>query len=229
MKCSHCGGEISARVPFCGLCGSYTDPGERRGGEYDEYGQGDEYGEYDGAAALNPAPYRPPPPRGARAEVSSDDGADWRDEAMLAEGDASGQALPAEYRSSYEDAFSAMIGEEVEDYRQRFEAKSIFNVYAFFLGPLWYAYRKMLGLAFVMAFTSVFCGLVGLYFQCTGDMYYKKYIEKHAKELAKLESGSTEWVAYVEAHGGTSLASVLIYFGAVVGVGILLMALRSIF
>lgn len=139
------------------------------------------------------------------------------------------QASPAEYRSSYEEAVSAMIGEAVEEYRLRFETKSIFNVYAFFFGPLWYAYRKMIGLAFGIAFMSVFCGLVGLYFQCTGDMYYKKYIEKHARELAKLESGSTEWVAYVETHGGTSLASVLIYFGAVIGAVFFLMLLFSNF
>lgn len=223
MKCSNCGGEISERAPFCGLCGTPADLGER---PWDEDAHGAEDGAFGHAAdvsffATPRAEFgarRRPPPRGVRAQSLAIERADLSGDLMSAEDAVAEQSLPAEYRSSYEDAVSALIGSEVDDYLDRFQKKSVFNICAFLFGPVWYAYRRMIGKAFLIAFLSLFCGLPYLYFQCTGDKYYREYIEKHAHELAKMEEGSSEWTEYIELHGGTSIFSVFIYFFAMTGV-----------
>ncbi|MDR0966048.1 MAG: hypothetical protein LBM75_06045 [Myxococcales bacterium] len=180
---------------------------------------------------------RPPPPRGARAAV----GADF-DERAYSTWSPEPEATPFSAldpvnmtpEDRLEKARCALIGTDIDDYQERFASDSVFNVYGFFLGYLWYSYRGMLGLALLSAFINPFaCGIPQFIFIFAGDAFYRKHINKKAQELAKFEPDSDEWRQYAERYGGTSIsrafAFIVIYFGVWFLIGLLFMMLIHLF
>lgn len=233
MKCSNCGEELSPRAPYCGLCGTYA-PGyeswgdqEVSGGqqnhfsanhsraEYiDDYRSANGWGESRDLAIPDEEAHahRPPPPRQSVQNADDEDG-------------------PIDF-VKYEHALIALLGNDYEDYLDRFRSDSIFNGWGFFLGLNWYAYRGMLGLAIKLFL--IYCipcvgQIIAIYFHCTADKQYRKHIESHAQKLAQFEEGSQEWIEYVNVHGGTSVGSVFILWAIVIGVNFTLRLFAEIF
>ncbi len=220
MKCSNCGEELSARAPYCGLCGTYApgyeDWGDREvsGGPENNFSANNYHAEYfDENSAYND--WESNNARGLAIPGDERDTHRPRQSEIYADPDAELRA-----QGKYEIAVIALLGNNADDYLERFQSDSIFNIWGFLFGPSWYAYRGMLGTALkllLLYYIPCVGQLIGFYFQCTADRHYQKYIDTHAKKLAQFEEGSQEWNEYVHAHGRTSIGSLFIFWAIAFG------------
>lgn len=244
MKCSNCGEELSPRAPYCGLCGTYA-PGyeswgdqEVSGGQQNHFSANHSRAEYiDDYRSANgwdesrdlaipdetAHAHRPPPPRHSEQydEPRAQDAYGNAVDALIGNGINDDMRFAQERR--YGTFYAALLGNNADDYEERFRDESIFNVYAFFFGLDWYAYRGMLGLAMrlsLLQYIPIIGPLILLYYRCTGDKQYRKHIETHAQALAQFEEGSHEWMEYVNTHGGTSIGAVVILWLFQIGVAV---------
>ncbi len=243
MKCSNCGEELSARAPYCGLCGTYApgyeDWGDREvsGGPENNFSANNYHAEYfDENSAYND--WESNNARGLAIPGDERDTHRPRQSEIYDEPrgqDAYGNAVDALIGNGINDDirftkarrygtfYAALLGNNADDYEDRFRDKSIFNIYAFFFGLDWYAYRGMLGLAMrlsLLHYIPIIGTLIVLYYRCTGDKHYRKHIETHAQALDQFEEGSQEWHDYVNTHGGTSIGAIFILWLFQIGVAV---------
>lgn len=215
MKCSNCGEELSARAPYCGLCGTYApgyeDWGDREvsGGPENNFSANNYHAEYfDENSAYND--WESNNARGLAIPGDERDTHRPRQSEIYADPDAETIDM-----SKYDNAVIALLGNSADDYMERFKNNSVFNIWGLFFGPTWYAYRRMLDKAVLfslLAFIPIIGQIICIYYLFTGDKQYRKHIDTNARELLKFEEGSKEWKDYVAHYGGASLFSIFFYW-----------------
>lgn len=269
MTCPHCGQELSAGAPFCGVCGANaTETHPKTIPETNPAippepllttvpsNTPESISETNSESESRPAPAKaennhlspthadsaprdlPDNSSNHSPDAEPDEQAIARDEIMAREAKPPPKREQASLdraeqfikQTTYEAAVNALVGKKAAAYQKRFQNNSIFNIWGFIFGPSWYAYRRMIGKAFL---SSIICiipifGLIAFfYYAFTGDWHYRQRIDKHAQKLAQFQMGSQEWNKYVDKHGGTSVLMIIFYwFGCAVLTCLLNMLLK---
>ena len=255
MTCPHCGQELSKSALFCGVCGANapetilesnpapipeTNPEPKSNADVDNAKINYLSSPHSDSEALD----LPGDSSNNSSNTESTKLAIAKDEPMTrqrrppperdqASHERANQFIEQATRQrAYEAAVNALVGKRAAAYQKRFQSNSIFNIWGFVFGPSWYAWRRMIGKAFL---SSIICAIpiIGLiaffYYAFTGDKHYRQRIDKHAQKLARFPIDSKEWKDYVDRHGGTSVWMVILYwFGCAVLTCLLNMLLRAL-
>ena len=176
MTCPHCGQELSKSALFCGVCGANapetilesnpapipeTNPEPKSNADVDNAKinylspdsstrdlSGDSSNNSSNTESTKLAIAKDEPmTRQRRPPPERDQASHERANQFIEQ---------ATRQRAYEAAVNALVGKRAAAYQKRFQSNSIFNIWGFVFGPSWYAWRRMIGKAFL---SSIICAI----------------------------------------------------------------------